>query len=247
MNCLQVINILKGDMSFIGPRPDTPMYLDKYTEEERIVLTVRPGITGYNQAVNRNSVLTKEKLKNDIYYVKHLSIRFDIKILFMTVATVLGHKNINRTDTDTENIYILNSNETVAKKETVEKKIGMKKIMILGASILQLPAIQKAKEMDLDVIAVDMNPEAVGFRIDGIKKEVVSTIDIPAVMEAAQKHQIDGIMTLASDMPMRTVAAVAEKMNLIGIDYDTAIKATNKAEMRKALKENNVPFLCSFK
>ena len=53
----QVINILKGDMSFIGPRPDTPMYLDKYTEEERIVLTVRPGITGYNQAVNRNSVL----------------------------------------------------------------------------------------------------------------------------------------------------------------------------------------------
>ena len=72
--------------------------------------------------MNRNSVLTKEKLKNDIYYVKHLSIRFDIKILFMTVATVLGHKNINRTDTDTENTYILNSNETVAKKETVEKK-----------------------------------------------------------------------------------------------------------------------------
>lgn len=66
----------------------------------------------------------------------------------------------------------------------------MKKIMILGASILQLPAIQKAKEMDLDVIAVDMNPEAVGFRVDGIKKEVISTIDIPAVMEAAQKHQI---------------------------------------------------------
>ena len=117
----------------------------------------------------------------------------------------------------------------------------MKKIMILGASILQLPAIQKAKEMNLDVIAVDMNPEAVGFRVDGIKKEVISTIDIPAVMKAAQKHQIDGIMTLASDMPMRTVAAVAEKMNLIGIDHDTALKATNKAEMRKALKENNVP------
>ena len=108
----QVINILKGDMSFIGPRPDTPMYLDKYTEEERIVLTVRPGITGYNQAVNRNSVLTKEKLKNDI----------EIKILFMTVATVLGHKNINRADTDTGNTYILNSNETAATKETLEKK-----------------------------------------------------------------------------------------------------------------------------
>ena len=62
----QVINILKGEMSFIGPRPDTPMYLDKYTEEEKIILTVRPGVTGYNQAINRNSVLTKEKLKNDV-------------------------------------------------------------------------------------------------------------------------------------------------------------------------------------
>lgn len=103
----QVINILKGDMSFIGPRPDTPMYLDKYTYEERIVLTVRPGITGYNQALNRNAVLTKEKLKNDVYYVQHLSLVFDIKILFLTVATVLGHKNINRVDTDPAEMYVL--------------------------------------------------------------------------------------------------------------------------------------------
>lgn len=113
--------------------------------------------------------------------------------------------------------------------------------MILGASILQLPAIEKAKEMGIDVISVDMNPEAVGFKVDGIKKEVISTIDIPAVLDVAQRHKIDGIMTLASDMPMRTVAVVAEKMNLIGIDYDTAIKATNKADMRMALKEHGVP------
>lgn len=104
----QVINILKGDMSFIGPRPDTPMYLDKYTDEERIVLTVRPGITGYNQAINRNSVLTKEKLKNDIYYVNHLSIWFDIKIVFMTIVTVLGHKNINRKNEDRSKMYVIN-------------------------------------------------------------------------------------------------------------------------------------------
>ncbi len=103
----QVINILKGDMTFIGPRPDTPIGSTAYTEEEKIILTVRPGITGYNQAVNRNSVLTKEKLKNDIYYVKHLSIWFDIKIVFMTIATVLGHKNINRADTSMDDTYVL--------------------------------------------------------------------------------------------------------------------------------------------
>ncbi len=108
----QVINILKGDMTFIGPRPDTPVGSAAYTEEEKIILTVRPGITGYNQAVNRNSVLTKEKLKNDIYYVKHLSLWFDIKIVFMTIATVLGHKNINRADIGTEDAYVLEKDGT---------------------------------------------------------------------------------------------------------------------------------------
>ena len=117
----------------------------------------------------------------------------------------------------------------------------MKKIMILGASILQLPAIIKAKEMGLEVIAVDMNPEAVGFDVPGVIKEVISTIDTPAILEAAKKYQIDGIMTLASDMPMQSVAVVSHEMGLVGISEDTALKATNKAFMRDALKENGVP------
>lgn len=119
--------------------------------------------------------------------------------------------------------------------------------MILGASILQLPAIQKAIKMGLQVIAVDMNPNAIGFKEDGIIKEVVSTIDLDGVLEVAKKYNIDGIMTLASDMPMRTVAVVARELNLVGISLDTAIKATNKAEMRKALNENNVPIPVYFK
>lgn len=116
-----------------------------------------------------------------------------------------------------------------------------KKIMILGASILQLPAIQKAREMGLEVVAVDMNPEAVGFQVPGIEKEIISTIDAPAIVAAAKRHRIDGVMTLATDMPMRSVAAVAKEMGLVGIDADTAVKATNKAEMRKALEAGGVP------
>ena len=119
----QVINILKGEMSFIGPRPDTPMYLDKYTDEEKIVLTVRPGITGYNQAVNRNSVLTKEKLKNDIYYIKHLSLWFDIKIVFMTVVSVLGRKNIYRENINKQETYVL---EADGSGSSIETKSGEK-------------------------------------------------------------------------------------------------------------------------
>lgn len=115
-----------------------------------------------------------------------------------------------------------------------------KKIMILGASILQLPAIIKAKEMGLEVIAVDIDKNAVGFKEADIGLEI-STIDIPNVVKAAELYKIDGIMTLASDMPMRTVAAVASKLNLIGISEETALKATNKAVMRECLKDNNIP------
>lgn len=92
----QIINIIKGDMSFIGPRPDSAMWINNYTDEERIILTVRPGITGYNQAINRNSVGTKEKLKNDIIYVKNMSLLYDIKILLLTIKSVLFTKNIYR-------------------------------------------------------------------------------------------------------------------------------------------------------
>lgn len=116
-----------------------------------------------------------------------------------------------------------------------------KKIMILGAGILQLPAIKKARKMGLETIVVDINPDAVGFNVEGIEKEIISTIDIPAIVKSAKKHCIDGIMTLATDMPIRSVAAVAREMGLIGVSEETALKATNKAEMRNALQKAGVP------
>jgi biotin carboxylase len=122
----------------------------------------------------------------------------------------------------------------------------MKKLMILGASILQLPAILKAKEMGLKVIAVDMDKNAIGFKHADICLEI-STIDIPKVVEAAKYYNVDGVMTLASDMPMRTVAAVAKTLNLIGVSEDTAVKATNKSLMRECLQDYNVPIPIFFR
>lgn len=113
--------------------------------------------------------------------------------------------------------------------------------MILGASILQLPAIKKAQEMGLDVIAVDMNPDAIGFKEEGVTKVLISTIDTPKIVEAARHYKIDGIMTLCTDMPMQAVAAVCEDLGLVGVSRQTALNATNKAEMRQCFKAHGVP------
>lgn len=91
----QFLNVLVGQMSLIGIRPDPLDWLDKYNEHEKVILTVKPGITGYNQAYFRNSVDGLIKLKNDVYYAEHISFWFDVKIFFMTIKTVLFRENIN--------------------------------------------------------------------------------------------------------------------------------------------------------
>lgn len=89
----QLLNMLKGDMSLIGPRPDPPDWLDKYPEDIRVFLKVKPGITGYSQAYFRNSVDGEEKMKNDAFYATHCTFWMDVKIFFKTIMTVLGHEN----------------------------------------------------------------------------------------------------------------------------------------------------------
>ena len=93
----QILNVLKGDMSWIGPRPDPTDWLDKYKDEERVFLNVRPGITGYNQAYYRNSADAQEKIDNDVYYAKNISFALDVKIILKTIKTVLFHENVNVT------------------------------------------------------------------------------------------------------------------------------------------------------
>lgn len=92
----QFLNLLTGDMSLIGIRPDPLDWLEKYTQDERVILTVRPGITGYNQAYFRNSSDGAAKLRNDVYYARNISFALDVKIFFKTFGTVLFQKNINR-------------------------------------------------------------------------------------------------------------------------------------------------------
>ncbi len=110
---------------------------------------------------------------------------------------------------------------------------------------MQVPSIKKAHEMGYYVIAVDMNPEAEGFKYAD-EAVVVNTIDIPGVVEAAKRLKIDGVYT-TSDFPVRTIAAVGEALNLPAISVENAYKATDKIKMREALKAAGVPVPLFFK
>ena len=90
----QLINVLKGDMAFIGPRPLLVKYLPYYTERESLRHSVRPGITGWAQVHGRNHVLWEERFEYDAYYVEHLSLWLDLKIIFTTIKNVLQRKDI---------------------------------------------------------------------------------------------------------------------------------------------------------
>ena len=92
---LQLINVLKGDMSLVGPRPLLMKYLPRYSPEQAIRHNVKPGITGWAQVNGRNAISWKKKFEYDSEYVKNQSFLLDIKILFMTFINVINRKGIN--------------------------------------------------------------------------------------------------------------------------------------------------------
>ncbi|RBP69097.1 lipopolysaccharide/colanic/teichoic acid biosynthesis glycosyltransferase [Alkalibaculum bacchi] len=90
----QLLNIIRGDMSIIGPRPDLPEHIELYEDDEARKLEIRPGVTGYNQAYFRNTIPWKERIKNDIYYIDHLTWWMDIKIFMKTIVSVLKRDDV---------------------------------------------------------------------------------------------------------------------------------------------------------
>lgn len=91
----QLINVLKGDMSLIGPRPLLVQYLPLYSERQSRRHEVRPGITGWAQVNGRNSLTWNERFELDVWYVDHISLKTDIKILYLTIIKVIRRDNID--------------------------------------------------------------------------------------------------------------------------------------------------------
>ena len=111
----QLVNVLKGDMALIGPRPLLVKYLPYYREEERLRHTVRPGITGWAQVCGRTTVTWDDKLAHDVEYVKNLSFAMDAKIIWLTIRNVLKGAD---TDLQDESLDL----DVIREKEFNEKK-----------------------------------------------------------------------------------------------------------------------------
>ena len=91
----ELFNILKGDMSIIGPRPLLVKYLPYYTERERLRHSIRPGLTGYAQIHGRNEIAWEQKFELDVWYVEHLAFFTDVKIIIDTIKVVLSHDEVS--------------------------------------------------------------------------------------------------------------------------------------------------------
>lgn len=101
----QLLNVIKGDMSLVGPRPLLPEYLDLFTSEERKRHWVKPGITGWAAVNGRNAISWKRKFELDIWYVEHVSFLLDLKILLKTFSKVIKSEGINMDNVATTEPY----------------------------------------------------------------------------------------------------------------------------------------------
>ena len=105
----QLFNVLKGEMSFVGPRPLLPTYLPRYNAEQKNRHLVKPGITGWAQVNGRNSISWQKKFEMDIWYLHHVSFYIDFKILIATIFYVLSSKDINEDGSRTATAFLGNN------------------------------------------------------------------------------------------------------------------------------------------
>jgi lipopolysaccharide/colanic/teichoic acid biosynthesis glycosyltransferase len=94
-----LVNVLKGDMAIVGPRPTVPIQVDRYTERQRGRLAVKPGITGWAQVNGRTELHWDERIELDLWYIEHRSWRLDLQILWRTIRMVLGGEGLYRGET----------------------------------------------------------------------------------------------------------------------------------------------------
>lgn len=119
----QLWNVLRGDMSLVGPRPLLVEYLDRYSPEQRRRHLVKPGITGWAQVNGRNAVTWEQKFALDVWYVDNLSIPIDLKIIFLSVWRVLGGRGLNQQGRATVDYFVGSAPDAHRRKASTTRNV----------------------------------------------------------------------------------------------------------------------------
>jgi lipopolysaccharide/colanic/teichoic acid biosynthesis glycosyltransferase len=113
----QLLNVLNGSMSMIGPRPLLVEYLQHYNKEQKRRHSIRPGITGWAQVNGRNAISWQKKFQYDVWYVEHVNFSVDVKILWLTLIKVVRSRDINSSDLETMSRFTGNADVIIAERE----------------------------------------------------------------------------------------------------------------------------------
>ena len=222
-------NVLKGDMSIVGPRPLLMEYLSLYNDQQRKRHKLKPGITGWSQINGRNGVSWSERFEHDIWYIDHCSFRLDIKILWRTLGKVLSRDGT-----------ILEEGTTMTRFK------GNTKILILGGGWDQLPIIQKSKDRGYDTILVDGDENCIGrsYSDDFYK---IGTRDYKKIYELASALDVDAISYMITESPIYSAYYSGLRLNLPHPSRKSVDATFSKIKMREILSKSGVPDIKFFK
>lgn len=188
-------NVLKGDMSLVGPRPLLMEYLTLYSPEQARRHNVRPGITGWAQVNGRNGISWHEKFLLDVWYVDNRSFLLDLRIIWLTVLKVIQREGIS------------------APGQATMPKFERKKILILGGNPETRPIVDVANALGFVTVVLDPQPKSIAKSVAAISVNV-DGLDVEAVCQVARNLDIHGVLVGVADTLVTSYFEVCSALNL---------------------------------
>lgn len=233
-------NILKGDMSLIGPRPLLVKYLQLYNDFQKHRHDVKPGLTGWAQINGRNAISWEQRFELDVYYVNNISFWLDVKIFFQTVAVVFRHSDIN--------------SATDATMEAFQGETGMNILFCsVGRRCELLKDFRQSLGSKVRLVVTDNSPyaPALAFADVSYRVPLINAPEyIPTILDICRKEEIDAVTTLI-DPEIAILAEHREEFEQLGVTVLAPYKETStlcfdKYEMAKYLTDKGIPTIKTF-
>lgn len=241
----ELINIIKGDMSIVGPRPLLVEYLECYTKKEKKRHEVRPGLTGLAQVSGRNSISWEEKFREDLEYIQHISFINDLKIVLKTITKVLKREGIKQ-----------EGNATMSNLLEERKKIMKESILFcsVGRRTKLLQDFKKTLNGNYNLVATDNSNIAPALYVADKSYIVPKICDesyIDTILNICDKENVKAVMTLI-DPEIEVLAKNEDKFAKKGIklfvpEYETAHLCFDKYEMYKYLTNKKIKTVLTYR